>query len=520
MSRDALLQRFLVGVFGGIGLLGLALAVVRAYRSDVLFNYAEGIIAGSLAAQRAGGLAALYPSEWAAAPLVLTLYPPGYFLTSGALSGTLGSEAILLAPRLVSLVAAVAAGIVLVRLARRWGADPSWFVVLLGAALVHPGVYRQLAAAQTDMLALGWTMIGVWFVLGPPRRGTSAAALACFAMAAFTKQSFVAAPLALLIHRVRSGDSRSAARDYAFLGLLAVPVVLLLQSATDGGFLRHVLGAVVDSGSLTGAGRVLRASRPELWVPLVALVAFAVRGRLRVEFPELWLGLGALLHGAATMKTGASVNYFLEPLTALIVVGLLRSPRPPWAPSPLGTAEVSPNVATVSVPAWNRWAPLAVLLLLGIGGARAAASVAGELGQAVRSATLRLDGFAGGTPLVGVDFFPSLIEEGGRPYLNDPFAFGALAESGTWDPAGLRADLEARRVPFVITDIDIRPPISPGDGVDDLLFAYFWRLPGVREPLLEGYADTPTPDGFIHVWRPRPLWRPSGFSALPNTEAD
>jgi hypothetical protein len=117
---------------------------------------------------------------------------------------------------------------------------------------------------------------------------------------------------------------------------------------------------------------------------------------------------------------------------------------------------------------------------------------------------LRLGGFEGGTPLVGVDFFPAVIAVGGQPYLNDPFAFGALAEDGLWDPARLREDLGARRVPFVITDIDVRPPIPPGAGVDDLLFAYFWRMPAVREPLLAGYGDTPTADGLLHVWRPLP----------------
>jgi hypothetical protein len=365
------LRWLLITGFGGSGALALVLAVVRAGRPNVVFNFAEGMVAGSLAALRAGGLAALYPPEWGAAPLVLTLYPPGYFLTSGALAGTLGGNAILLAPRLVSLAATLAAGIVLYRLARRRGVDPAWLAVLVGAGLVHPGVHRQLAAAQTDMLALGWTIVGAWFVLGPPRRGTNVAALACFAMAAFAKQSFVAAPLALLIHRVLTGDARAAVRDYAMLAALAVPVVLLLQSVTGGGFLRHVLGAVAGSGSPASTARVLRDSRPELWVPLAALVGLAVRGRLRLEFPELWLALSTLLHGAATIRTGASVNYFLEPLTAVVVLGLVRAARPPWSPE---DAKGAPS--RVAAPPRLRRAPVAALLVLGFGVAASATSTA------------------------------------------------------------------------------------------------------------------------------------------------
>ena len=79
--------------------------------------------------------------------------------------------------------------------------------------------------------------------------------------------------------------------------------------------------------------------------------------------------------------------------------------------------------------------------------------------------------------------------------------FGALAESGAWDPAPLEADLAARRVPFALTTIDIAPPLADGATVEDMLFAYFWRMAAVRDGLRAEYTELT--NGPLHVWVPR-----------------
>lgn len=481
-----------------VGLLAAAVGVLRTTRPMVIFNYAEGMTLGSLAAFLEGGVSTLYPPAWTDAPLVLTLYTPGYFLTSGAVAGTVGGP-LLLAPRLVSLAAFIAVAVTIVAIARRSPAPPWLVAVVSGAVLAHPGVYRQLGAAQPDMLALAWTVLGVWLALGLTGRSRRIPALVCFAAAALTKQNYVVAPLAWLLHRYATGERRAALVDAAVLAVAGVSGLAWLQSATDGGFIRHTLGALTDGVSLDSAARLLTESEPLVWIPLVGVVLLVTVGRnpgnavrpLPGRFPLAWCVGSAVLNGAASVKLGASVNYFLEPLTALVVLLLVA----PGRAADLGRA------------AGVRWRFGGVALALSIaaltlGVVRSGFDIASEIGAARTAVDLRLAGSPAGHPLVPVDFFPGVLAAGARPYLNDPFAFGALAASGTWDPAAVGADLSDRRVPLVVSRFDLRAEPPPAAAFDDLLFGYFWLLPDVRRPLLANYAATAGP-GF---W----VWRPSG----------
>jgi len=220
-------------------------------------------------------------------------------------------------------------------------------------------------------------------------------------------------------------------------------------------------------------------------VPLSALVLIGAHGRPRLGFAGLWLGLAAALHFAAMWKTGSSVNYFLEPALALVVVGIVSSSDCPW-------------LTDISEP--KRRLAVAFLAVVVFGGAGQAAGVLRDARLAYRSMPIRMADFEQNYPLVEVDFFPSVLEHGRRPYLNDPFAFGGLAESGSWDPSSLAEALAERRVPFVLTTIDIRPPLPDGARVEDELFSYFWRMPAVRDGLLAAYL--PTSDGPLNVWLP------------------
>jgi len=93
-----------------------------------------------------------------------------------------------------------------------------------------------------------------------------------------------------------------------------------------------------------------------------------------------------------------------------------------------------------------------------------------------------------GFPLTDTFFFPAVLERGGRPWLNDPFAFGALEEVGGWDPSGLVEALESRRVPFALTMVDLGPaPAPPGVGSRELVMGYFWRSSPIWAAVTENY---------------------------------
>lgn len=467
----------------------LTLAVVWTTHGFAVFNYTEGVVLGSLAGFESSGLVGLYPRDWASPPLVLTLYPPVFFWATAGLDSILNAGDPLVAPRLVSLAATVGLGWSLLRIRRLHETDWTWFLILAGAASLAPGVQRQIAAAQVDMLAVAWTAAGAMFALRSDKFRTSVGpAFACFAIAIFTKQSFVAAPAALLLHRYISGRRRESLVEAAAFAGVVIGGFLLLDLWTAGGFSSHALAALTDSGSLINFVRVIGDSSPMVWGALTLLVLLAVRHHLHLAFPEFWAVLAAVVHAAAMLKTGSSVNYFLEPLAAVLVLGVVRSSSVPWSPGRrLRERQIGRGL----------------LVVLAAGSMVRAAEVARDISVESQTVPIRMASFENGFPLVEVHFFPAVLKHGGRPYVSDPFAFGALAESGAWDPSPLARDLSARRVPFAITTIDIGPALDEAATTESMLFAYFWRMTAVRNGLQAEYTEVT--DGYLRLWVPREI---------------
>jgi hypothetical protein len=486
----------------------LFFAGLRIERPRTVFYYTEGPVLGSLAALESGDLSDLYPSDgWVEPPVVLTLYPPTYFVAAATVDRWLGSEGTFTGLRLVSAVALLGILVLLMVHAVRRRVPLAWTLALTAAVLLTPGVYRVMAGAQADSLALLFTWIGIAAALGATggtvRSGVLPvlAAGTAFLLAFFTKQSFVAAPVALIIslilgRRILTGTILAAA-----LATSSLVGMLLLDSATSGGYLANTLGALTGASGWTNLTASILDSRPVQWFPIAAAVLFASRGRFRLGFPEVYLVASASLHTIALLKTGSSVNYLLEPTFALLLLAVTREstagPKDAAASSP---RREKPGQIRAALPALFAvaFAVTAGDALLGeLNSTRAWLARAGETHMA------EFEGY----PLVDAVFFPAVLERGGRPWLNDPFAFGALEESGQWDPSRLVSDLESRTLPFALTLVDVgTEPAPPGAGTQDLLFAYFWRSRRVWAALNQHYDLTRS--GPLTLFLPREEQQP------------
>ncbi|NNK49892.1 MAG: hypothetical protein HKP01_13545, partial [Gemmatimonadetes bacterium] len=84
----------------------LFFAGLRISQPGTVFYYTEGPVLGSLAALQSGDLSDLYPSDgWVEPPVVLTLYPPAYFVAAATVDRWLGSEGTFTGLRIVSAAA-------------------------------------------------------------------------------------------------------------------------------------------------------------------------------------------------------------------------------------------------------------------------------------------------------------------------------------------------------------------------------------------------------------------------------
>jgi hypothetical protein len=488
-----------------LALVGFVLffAGLRLARPQTVFYYTEGPVLGSLAAlESRGSLADLYPADgWIEPPVVLTLYPPGYFLVAAALDRQAESGGTFLGLRVVSAAALLGmlALLALHMLGRR--APPAWVLALLGAALLTPGVYRVVAGAQADTLALLLTWVGITAALGT--RGARVrtgllpllAAATAFLCAFFTKQSFVAAPVALAVSLLLEGKIRTGVLFGSGLAAVSLLGVFLLDAATSGGYLANTLGALTGTSGWANLVSSLSESEPLQWLPIVAAVLVASRGRVNPGFAELYLLGSALLHTTAMLKTGSSVNYLLEPTFALLFLAVTR-----WSPGDELPANKSPRARTAGRATSGA---LAILCAVALGLTATSASLReyrtmrGWLASARAARVSDFEGY----PLADPFFFPAILEREGRPWLNDPFAFGALEETGQWDPSRLVSDLESRQIPFALTLVDLgNGPAPPGVGTRDLVMAYFWRSRPVWTALTESYR--PRTSGPVTIWLP------------------
>lgn len=494
MRRSA--ARAATALFSLFVLAAAAYGTVRVMRSGWLFFYTEGNVMASIGALlEAGSLAAMYPNDgWATAPLVMTLYPPIYPVLSAILASISDTQTTLFMPRLVSLGAMLLVVVVLLRLAHQRGV-PAWLVAVpLGTLLLAPPVSNLLGAAQVDVLALCWTVIGVALVVHADEVPSSRVwiSLPFFLLAFFTKQSFVAAPAALVVVLFLGGRRPLALQYAAVLGCAAAAGMLLLDRLTGGGYLMNTVGALTGATAASNLITTLAQSRPLQWLPVVLLLLLWALPGFRLGVLELWALASWILNVAATVKVGASVNYLLEPLFALLLVAAVRLPARP---------EGHPAVAMR--PRAMAWVT-AVLVIWAAAATAPRAWQAAGVARAMWSQgwQIRLDGFEAGYPLVDAQYVPAVRHEGTLPYLNDTYAFGVLLEVGRWDAAPLLAALRRGDVPFILTDTDLRlgtraEGIAPGaEG-----FAHFWRIPSIQHAIRDNYELT-TESG-PWVWRPK-----------------
>ncbi len=244
------------------------------------------------------------------APYLINPYTPLYLLAGAAF---MSGGPSLLPGRLVSLLAC--AGILLalaLHLRGRAGALAS----LAGVAffVVHPLVLGWSPLFRTDMLALFSETLGLVLAhraLRPEARGGTGAAdgLATLAMvlAVFTKQSMLAGLAAWLV-ALGLHDRGRLWRALGLTGLLLGVPTLLLQSATNGWFLRVTIGMNVLPFFPELA--ILAACCYGITIPgLPILAAGCPPGRERLW----WLFLAASLPMAAGIgRVGGFYNYYLE----------------------------------------------------------------------------------------------------------------------------------------------------------------------------------------------------------------
>jgi hypothetical protein len=424
-------------------------------------------------------------------------YPPLHPLLLG-LADQLAGPHVFWSGRLISLVAALGVAALLVLMSRSVGG--SWLGGPIGAALFlsTPPVLLWATRIKPDLLALFWTAVGLffaqrWFDAGwgqePRTKGGCAivlrlsaigyrlyAAAVCFVLAFFTKQTAVAAPLAvglaLLLADVqafpgfRAPLPERAGRGYigrlpvrwptlgfgiSYAGL-ALAIWALLDAGTGFQYSAHVWGLHRSEWwSARLLGKFVELLRPYWPAMLLALaLAFRAARDRRWLVPACYaLVVPISLLGAG--ETGANHNHLLECLLALsLVAGCTAG----WMAALLRDRGTS----------WLL--PIALLILL-----------AGQLALAARPQQWYLGELAPADPperyLALLRATPGevladdvgLLVAAGRPLrYDDPSTMGPASRSGVWDQSGLLEEIAGRRFGVILLPVDVETQTEDSAG--------------------------------------------------------
>jgi len=401
-------------------------------------------------------------------PYFFANYPPVMFALAAALVRLLGPS--FLAGRIIAvpatlLLAALSGWMVWQTTRQRLAA-----VVAGLAFLGSPYVYHWAPLFRVDLLGLLFSVAGLyvlWRANKPQRPCTDYSlylAAILFLLGLYTKQSFLAAPLAALLW-LFFRDWRRALLLAGLLLLLGLPPFLLLNQATQGGFAFGLLSANVNPFSARLLlGQVADFLRTFAVLFLLAIYAWVERLRHDSSHPSPGRGgvwgevaflarlsvldfyfVTALATIALAGKVGAWENYFFEPLFVLcLFAGLAIAkmlgacyPSHPWYPRPAG------RTLAILIPA---------LLLVQAGLMWHTPTAARELMADNRQAYERL------SPLIRAQTEMILSEDLGLLVLNGQevpyysFEYAQLARTGRWDQQWELAALRQQRFSLVVLE--------------------------------------------------------------------
>jgi hypothetical protein len=247
-----------------------------------------------------------------------------------------------------------------------------------------------------------------------------------------TKQSALAAPIAILIWLGLERDWRNVA---AFVGSLAgalVVVGLSFQLATGGAFFKHIVTYNSQPYDFEFLGAALNYL---LWTHIVMLVlaAFWVARPLvgRFERIDLWriYFLAALAVSFSAGKVGADYNYYIESLCLMSLLawwqlGRLLALRPAWRLGPLRLPVALIALIFMVIQLFQ----LHHIPILAEGSNTPTPADFDLSNQVVA----QLHNLSAKGPLLAEDSGWQATQ--GLPVeLDDPFVFGQLAAAGSWD---------------------------------------------------------------------------------------
>lgn len=265
----------------------------------------------------------LYPADITTPPYFISNYPPVYILINAFIIWIFGPS--LLIGRLIAFLSTIGTAIIIALLINHFNPKQEILPGFVGASLflIIPYVLQWSAYFRIDMLALFFSVTGLYFVVGKHNENRSILLAALFfLLAAYTRQSYgLAGPLSAVIWVWIKNRSQAIKLllIYAIAGLL---IFGLLQLLSKGGFYFHILAANVNPFNWqTVINYAQQIYRHMAWILLILVIYLTLGWRFLRSYIFLTPFLIFSTAAALTVgKIGSNVNYLVEVSAAFAMI--------------------------------------------------------------------------------------------------------------------------------------------------------------------------------------------------------
>jgi len=320
----------------------------------------------------------------------------------------------------------------------------------------HPYVMFWSSLARVDLMALGFSMLGLWILYRYRESGIGLVfACICFLASAFTRQTYLlAGPLAGFIWLWHFNHKRALLFILSF-GVIGLLLFGTINAITNGGFYMNIVIAninqyVLDQTFAMGKKLFLIWSIILLTCAIIIILTFYAKYKnplnnqvqiLRQDFIFYCLvfyTLGAFITAGTIGKVGSSVNYFLELIAACaiwcgIALKLIIDQKKKINYILLGLLFVQ----SVWVLGYSY-----ILSQITIGDLWKNIGIYESLNQKVQEAVQK--------GVVLSDDYMDMVVLSGQPIYYQPFEYGELYYAGIWDPTKLVNQINGREFPLII----------------------------------------------------------------------
>jgi hypothetical protein len=368
-------------------------------------------------------------------------------------------------------------------LSRRCGANSFGAWIAGGLFLASPVILPVAYSTRSDLPALALALAGVTLFLRwseSPRFYLAALPLVA---AAFTKQTALAAAVAIGLFLILEGRIRRGIL-FPLLVVAACSGILLLLNRATGGLATLNLLEVPGASPLNLVSRPLGALAGFLSAAALPLIlatpalSRVAQGDRRLRFPLCYFLAALAVSLAGSTKLGSDSYYFMEPLAAALVL------------SGVGLSSLS----EAGMGSWKSAPAAALLGLFAVG-------IAGSVGLTARLAQFRYEPNDQVIQVAAQTDGDVLIEDEnvalkcGKPLtIMDPFAFAYMEKRSRWDAGPLNRRILARDFGAII----LRSPLEHPSHYQGEIY---WS-PTTLEAMERAYRMEERVDGYF-VYRPR-----------------